>query len=179
MRTDETAGQAGYSNNEKEGKKRSYLYAKRSVSQTAESDQKLKQQLCALGGFGGTDHGQLPHHNRAVCSVMSVLRCDKCHLNLGSGHSTDIPLSSPARGANLLSDSGRNVKGDPGMRDETGKQRFLPGLDILGQELPEQGLAQVFAGVGDLQARGKMGSATNKRNTHRLREISIQLLGAS
>lgn len=38
---------------------------------------------------------------------------------------------------------------------------------------------EVFTEIRDLQARGKMGSATNKRNTHRLREISIQLLGAS
>lgn len=38
---------------------------------------------------------------------------------------------------------------------------------------------QVFTEIRDFQARGKMGSATNKRNTHRLREISIQLLGAS
>lgn len=38
---------------------------------------------------------------------------------------------------------------------------------------------EVFTEIRDLQVRGKMESATNKRNTHRLREISIQLLGAS
>lgn len=40
-------------------------------------------------------------------------------------------------------------------------------------------LLEIFTEIRALQARGKMGSGTNKRNTHRLREISIQLLGAS
>ena len=40
-------------------------------------------------------------------------------------------------------------------------------------------LLEIFTDVRDLQARGKVGSATNKRNIHRLREISIQLLSAS
>lgn len=52
---------------------------------------------------------------------------------LGSGHLSDSPWSSPVHGANLLGDGGRNTKCDPGMRDEAGKQRFLLGLDILGQ----------------------------------------------
>lgn len=46
--------------------------------QTAKSGQKLKEQLCALGGLGGTDHSHLPHQD---CSrAVSVVRCDKYHL---------------------------------------------------------------------------------------------------
>lgn len=41
-----------------------------------------------------------------------------------------------------------------------------------------KGLLEIFAELRDLQARGKTRSAANKRNIHRLREISIQLLCA-
>lgn len=52
----------------REGKS-TYLYAKRSGLQTAKSGWKLKQQLCALSGLGGTDHSHLPRQDctGAVC----------------------------------------------------------------------------------------------------------------
>lgn len=60
VRKDETAGGVGYSNNEKEKKNSSYLYAKRSGLQTAKSSREVKEQLCALGGLGGQVRATCP-----------------------------------------------------------------------------------------------------------------------
>lgn len=68
------------------------------------------------------------------------------------------------------------------MTNERGSSSSCEGLIFLASKPRNylcKYLLEIFAEIRDLQAREKMGSGTNKRNAHRLREISIQLLSAS